>query len=500
MLNEISEEQMNNICEEMKLNLRNYKSEQTDNYGKIENELKSLILKVKELETQRFDSLIEAGRDKIFDFEADAKVIFDLYKLLKEGKSAKNIKFKQFQQKTNEEKIEFLCELQNQNFDLINKIPLVKTLLEKINNIQNYDVSTLLDVNKDNSFFITFTKLKQMLSHKINHIEVKTSLEDAVEIIGNMESLKTKAFGSKVYNRLLNLDLLEGKKYLIQPLDGSLKVNVFDFDSKKLFIENVNVLDAKSNGFPEFPKFSRVIKIRENVYVTGGEIDGLLMNYFIEINSLNFDCRMLKGMDFKRSGHTAVNINNSKIIVISGAYGEKSCEYFEFAKECWFRLPSINTDRVGLSALVYNCEEIYCFFGKNYDIQNKKWNFVETLERINLQGKYPVWEVLNLKNKIFSFNKKRSMGSFINFPNERVLLLGGQLQTEDGMVYPSNEILELDFKNLTFSSYSLYLPRPAIFSDPNFYIFNTYAVQFDNTGSIFFYSMIFDEVFFLENY
>jgi hypothetical protein len=497
MLNKISEEEMNSICEEMKKNLKTFQNSEIKNYDQILDSLKKNVSKSQELEGIRFNNLISAGRDKILAFEGDAKILFDLFKQLKEKNSIKQTNFVNFQKKQLEEKLELLTIVQNQNIDLINKSVFMKNTLEKIRNIGEYDISTLLDLNKDNSFFITFSKLKQILDTKLLNIEKKSTKEDTDKLLNYMNLLKSNLNLSKFYNRFLNLDNIN-RKLIIQPLDESLKINIFDIEQKKLYLESVNLL-PNNEGFASFPKYGRSINIKGNVYITGGEISGGLVNFFIEIDYL-LNCRVLKGMDFKRSGHNVVNINNSKIVVISGAYGEKSCEYFDFEKNCWYRLPNINIDRVGSSALVYNSEEIFCFFGKNYDIAKKNWNFVNAIEKINLVGKYPQWEIILLKNKFVNFNNKKSFASFVTFPSDKILIIGGQVQNDDGEVCPTNEILELDFKSFIINPYYLKIPRPAIFNEPNFYLFNTNCIQFDNSGSIFFYSMVFDEFHFLENY
>jgi hypothetical protein len=162
-------------------------------------------------------------------------------------------------------------------------------------------------------------------------------------------------------------------------------------------------------------------------------------------------------------------------------------------------MPILNDDRIGPSLMVLNKSDLLCFFGKRFDVYKKKWEFLESFERTNLFNRTSFWNKFYMKSKEYNLLLKRSFSGIIACPNERLFIVGGQT-FEDGRVQPTSNIIEFDINNFSFMRSNLNMPKATAFVDSNFYFHNANAIQFDNSGSILFYSLIFNEMWNLENY
>jgi hypothetical protein len=378
--------------------------------------------------------------------------------------------------------------------------------MDKFQNVQDYDIFKSLETNKDYSYSITFTKLKQIFEKKLRKAESRLNSESCEVLINKMENMKSKISNSKVYNKLLNLSENNnsngGKSInlILQPIDLTPTVNIFNILEKIIYSHDVNFIVNKNfTDLNAFPKFCRSININNKLYVTGGENENSIVNYLIEVDCNTLEAKLRKGMDYRRSAHTLVNISNLKIIAISGAYGELSCESYSIENNRWTALPNVKEDRVGSSALVYCSESIFLFFGKRYDSANRKWIFVDTIEKINLFEQSPTWTVINFKSTNLDVSRERAFGSIIACPNEKVYIVGGQTMQE-GNIELTSSILEIDTENLTLGVTSLLMPKPVCFVETNFYFNNSNGINFDNEGAVILYSVIFNEMWHLENY
>ena len=131
-------------------------------------------------------------------------------------------------------------------------------------------------------------------------------------------------------------------------------------------------------------------------------------------------------------------------------------------------------------------------------MSTKKWAFLDSGERVNLYEKYPRWQLISFRNLYSDNLKRRAFSGVITTPNNRILLLGGQLK-EDNLTKPSNNVVEINIEDLSISPYEVNLPKPTTFIDNNFYIFHNNNIQFDIYGNIIFYSSFYKEIWLIEN-
>jgi hypothetical protein len=481
----------------MEINLNEYIEKEKAEASKLADEMKNYIFKIRDLEIKRLENFQNSGVNKIKELNLEAQMVFKIYNNCQNDLSERDNDVSTFAKLSTETKIEYLKKIQRKSSELKENSKRIEKVVEKFRNVKEYDVYKLLETNKDYSYYTNFAKLKYIFFKKIKNLENKIGSENCKILIEGMESLKFKSNNSKVYNKYLNLDYGEKPiERIYQPIDSTSTLNVFNVKEKNVFEKDVHFTqnDEEKSEINFFPKFSRSINILGKLYVTGGEIYNRVLNNLIEVDCEKFEAKEKCKMKFTRSAHTLVNISNLKIVAISGAYGETSCEEYSIEKDKWSRLPSVKKDRIGASALVFSSESINLFFGKRYDIENKIWNFVDTIEKIDLFNGYPVWSEINLKITSADVNRQLAFCGLIASPNEKVYLLGGQAVVNDN-IQLSDQILEIDLDRNTMGACThIKMPKQTLFIDNNFYFYNFNAINFDNQGSCFLYSVIFKDL------
>jgi len=486
------------ICIDLESNLDKYKDAQLDIVENLANSAIESISNLKSLELIRLDNIVNGGIYKVNKFREDTKAVLNLHENLKSGSNDKDEIINQFKRANKAQKIDLLLDIQSRNSNLIRDTSKVEGVIEKLKNFKEHDIANLIKISKDLSFYLTTNKLLQILEKYKNKLNFKLKTEKPDLLIKRMEAIKSSSEESIIYNKNLNLiqKTNDGRSItkVIQSIENSNKISAFDLESKSFSIEEIFFEEKYF-----FYLNSRSINIGGKLYVIGGDFDGKSMNTIIEIDSENFEYKFLKQMDFGRSGHSIINYDNKFIIVISGANGNKTCESYNIEKNHWSKLPLLNHDRIGPSLMILNKTEILCFFGKSYDNELKKWVFVESFEKTTVDNKSSVWLKFYMKSKEFNMLNKRSFSGIIACPNNRLFIVGGQC-LEDGRIQTTSNIIEIDLKSMSFMRSDLNMPKPTAFIDTNFYFHNANALQFDNQGCVLFYSIIFHEMWNLENY
>ena len=396
--------------------------------------------------------------------------------------------------------MEYIKTIQEEMADIFTSDTRINKTFHKLNNIQDIKIAQMLEYNKDYSYFINFNRLKKILDIKYESQFEKLKSENSADLITSMELINFQTKQSQYFN--LNLDRMKFSNFIYAPVDGDSVINAFNFELKKIVkIE----IDLSKINLPYIPKFSRSLNILNKLYVCGGEISNQITTSFfeVEITMLDQDAptntiKKLNNMEHGRSGHSVINIDNNKFFVVSGAYSEKTCEYYDFGKGKWHLFPGVNEDRIGSSLLLRNNEDLYCFFGKKYDVNQKKWIYHETVEKVNLYDKYPKWNLISFRNLISDNVKRRAFSGVLTTPSDKVYILGGQTRDE-GITKATNNIIQINIDDLSISPAEVNLPKPTTFLDNNFYIFHNNNAQFDVNGNIFFYSLFYKEMWIIEN-
>jgi hypothetical protein len=329
---------------------------------------------------------------------------------------------------------------------------------------------------------IEYQKDKEVEKIKENEIHENLSENSYVSEKESIHDRKSKSTEISTVSKLK----------LLQPVDCTFTVNVLEVKTMKLYPKDVKFVNSKFE-VNIFPKFCRSINVNSNMYVTGGELHDSLVNFLIEVDTQTLEARHLKGMHQRRSAHTMVNLCNEKLIVISGAYSEQSCEQYFIAYDRWEPLPKVCFPRIGACALVYNSESIYLFFGKSYDTDARKWNFYDSIERLKMFTPYPVWEELHFKAKNSDVVRSIAFASIIPCPNEKLYILGGHSPNGPNLEY-CDVVLEVEMEKELIGVSDLPLPKHTLFLDSNFYFYNYNAINFDNEGTGMIYSVVYNDM------
>lgn len=496
------EENSNKINFKLGSDLDEYFEEEKKLIEKDNEFLKKIIDDIKQTEIDRLVVKINSGKDSIKDYMAETKYIKDIYTYCNSNMEKRHESLENFKNNTDvEEKIKILAELQKMSNELQTNNEKIKQVLNKLQSIDNYNVKNILNINKDHTYSIYISKFQRILKLKLEKMKEKLKQESEVNKYLDMEKIKKQLEECKVYKKELNLSSQKNKK-IYQAVDDTDTILEFNYEDKTITkqkaVFNNEVLQVlKSN---KFPRFARSINIENKLFISGGEINKEVTSVFLEVDE-NFNVKLNKDMCFKRSGHTLLNISNAKLFAISGAYEERSCEYFDFKDKdnIWKFFPPLKDDRVGPSVMVYNDDIIFCFFGKRFDMGSRKWEFITSVEKINLIGnKHKMWNFIVFKNTITENLVNRAFGGTICLPNNKVLILGGQIfeNYELNLCYDS---IEIDLEALTISPSSVKVPKKVAFLDSCFYYCNNNVIQFDNVGDIFLYSIVYNEFGYIES-
>jgi hypothetical protein len=484
------------LTKEMEIKLTDYIETEKQETIKLAEEMKNYIYKIRDLEIRRLENFALSGFKKIQNLNNEAQLVFKIYNICQDDLSSKENDLDEFSTLSIDDKIEFLKKIQKKTSELSGNSSRIEKVIEKFRNMHDHDIYKLLAANKDFSYSTHFEKLKSIFFKKIKKIESKVNAQNATILIDNMEELKFKSEKSKIYNKYINLDYGEKSiSKIFQPIDTTSSINIFDIKEKRIYEKCVNFPDTlEKSEINFFPKFCRSINIQGKLYVTGGETYNKILNNLFEVDCESLEVNELSRMIGHRVSHTLVNLCNIKIIAISGAYGETSCEQYEIQTDTWTHLPSVNQDRIGAAALVYCSESIYLFFGKKYDSENSGWTYIETIEKLDLYVSYPKWYEVNLKSISLDVNRQLAFCGLIAAPNEKIYLVGGQAVVNYN-IQLSEIVMELDLEKQTIGvSNSILLPKLSYFIDNNFYFYNFNAINLDNEGTGFIYSVIFKEM------
>lgn len=535
------------VIDDMNRNLNEYLEKQKGEVLKSSDEIKKYIDRLKDLEIERIEKFGKEARRKITEVEREATTVFQIHKSVQSHLMIKDLEIENFSKIDITKKVEYLKEIQKKNSELMSNQHKIEKIIERFRNLRDNDIYKLLEFNKDYSFAINIEKFKAILLKKISKLQKKIDKENVYLIMENMEKLKHKSINSKIYNRLSNLnhiekilDFFEKEKIneeekenigntstntphkenqslssqnlkknlntlnpttpisnnieikILQPIDLTSTVNILNAKTLKVSTDNVIFTDPNQE-ISVFPKFSRSINMNSKLYVSGGEFEDGLVDTLLEIDTLSLEARHLSNMNHKRSAHCLLNLHNEKLLVISGAYSEHSCEQYLIAYDRWEFFPAVINPRVGACALFYAGETIYLFFGKSYDSLEKKWIFHDSIEKINLFTLYPAWEEVHFKTKDTDINRQIAFASIIACPNDKMIILGGH-SPNGAMVEFYENVLEVEMDKEIMSISELPLPKQFLFLESNFYFYNFNALIFDNKGSAIVYSVIFNDM------
>ena len=151
----------------------------------------------------------------------------------------------------------------------------------------------------------------------------------------------------------------------------------------------------------------------------------------------------------------------------------------------WSELPDISLPRQNCSLFYFNKQYLYAFGGAFWDESKKSFNFIESVERLNLgfgtvEGS-DNWEEVKTYCNPGNLIIRKSVMSCLSYTTKKILLVGGNISYNSY----SDECLSFDFERNEFSLSKIKLPIATCFPNKTFTYFNDKACQLDNQGHVF---------------
>lgn len=206
-------------------------------------------------------------------------------------------------------------------------------------------------------------------------------------------------------------------------------------------------------------------------------------------DSTNPNYRLIKAseMVFARAGHALLGVAPSMVMAFSGTEGNKTCEIFHFETNKWEEIANLNHYRIDPSVMVYK-NFVYIFFGLEYNKDTKKYNFLSSIERLNLMNtQTSEWEFVTPKYSDPELYRSipRSLCGLVIKGNSSsiVYLCGGQVEKN---IF-SNDVIEYNFESNTLNATDKKLVKPCGFLQQNFLYLFKIGVNFDINGDVHYY-------------
>jgi hypothetical protein len=253
--------------------------------------------------------------------------------------------------------------------------------------------------------------------------------------------------------------------------------------------------------------FSSAILLPNTILISGGKVKQSIetMSTLIAIvreseNNYKIDDKTYPNMKDKRTNHTCfVHFDqmeaNPKMFVIGGS-SLKSVEHFEIKLKVWkSNYPELNKVRERCSAMVYNQQYLFVFFGND---SNLKY-YIQTIECLDLNGyENNKWEIVSLnlgENANMNMTKRYNV-SLIYDPSiepNKVLICGGL----NYMKNETKDVCEFVFKSKEYqlNSDKMTLPTNSLFSRNEFLCVNNEFFNLNSKDEIFRFSKgIFEKI------
>ncbi len=218
--------------------------------------------------------------------------------------------------------------------------------------------------------------------------------------------------------------------------------------------------DDKNTKIKNFLAGSASIHVKDNLFISGGELHDEAVNFFLTLNIQDKIIEELVELNYARRFHTMINILDKYIMVIGG-WNSSQVEIIDLSScKIWEIMPSMSCDRSDCTPYFFNNQFVYVFGGWDYNTKIcipdvEKYELFDNNQAINMKNK---WEIIRVKNNSL-FLQKYNMGiiPLINEKtdiSEKILLVGGfddeydyscsvvkvEILNEDDILYISRDI------------------------------------------------------------
>ena len=338
-----------------------------------------------------------------------------------------------------------LCDQEKSLKDLQNDIENTRIELQKLIDDKNY-IGTLGMKQR----FVQYESAIGLLSKSINNCTVKLQegMDNAEKLADNiinsdfhiedlidmrlLKSLNTpskKKSPIKSPGRLLNSSITpEMESTVLNQELPNLLVKIENTHGKEITLYSI------SSGTFNNLRFSKDFKVPFNfaliehqyesmLYITGGWLANKYRGNTYEYNLVTGKITKKSLMKIPRRSHAGVFCTSP--IVCGGENMEghlNSCELFDYSRNEWVAISSLNEKKSYCTAVNFNNSQIYIFGGYTY-INGVQKQF-DTIECLDLTiEKFPSWTIVKLAKKS-SWNERQDVGA-IQISKNEILLFGG---------------------------------------------------------------------------
>ena len=236
----------------------------------------------------------------------------------------------------------------------------------------------------------------------------------------NIKDNQTSYVDLQIWKKDVNADE-EDETDIAKIIEGTNEIHIYEKKNKKMVKFSLK-LTKNPYGYTKFPIGCRNLLIGDKLYITGGRDE-----YNEYPNVLIFDrktqnLKRIIDLRIPRAYHTMIYSEIFNTILVIGGEHEPSVEIFDPVTYRWQLLPDLNIPRA--NSLFY-CDSprgiLYTMFGNEGSILDNKYS--DIIEFLDLKNIEDGWNILDYKNK--SEIDLKSLMSIYPLNSDLILLYGG---------------------------------------------------------------------------
>ena len=304
--------------------------------------------------------------------------------------------------------------------------------------IKEIEKIDILPLNKKDIFYHILSDVKKRPTLRSTKKKVITHLEEKDKGKDNADNMQIETDVKKnLEEKIFVLDT----KYVCQPIEKSNKILVYDVNSKKVLTQIF-----ENNLFvEEIPENSAWINYKNNLYISGGEIQGRISKNLIKYDPDKNKVEILSQIPDNKEYHSMCFDENDNIYLIGGL--NNTVLKYNIPSQKWTTFKNKLTMQRNHPICFIKDNDLYVFFGS--DLYG---GYVNSYEKTNL----------NAKAKFIMYNPEKIINleyaSTFETVENCILFFGGK--NEKG---PVKGCLKFDVKNQKFEDCPYMLNEPSSF-------------------------------------
>ena len=302
------------------------------------------------------------------------------------------------------------------------------------------DIETLdiLPLNKKDIIYRILSDVKKKPNLRSTKKKILIHTEPKIEEKENLDNMQIeKEVKTNLEEKMLSLDT----KYVCQPIEKTNKILVYDVVSGKVLTKTFE----NSLFISEFPENSAWINYKNNLYISGGEIQGRVIKNLLKYDPDKNKLEIISQIPDSKEFHSMCCDENDNIFLIGGL--NNTVLKYNIEKQKWTTFKNkLNMQRFHPICIIKE-NDLYIFFGS--DLYG---GYVSTYEKTNLSanGKFILYNPEQLINLEYS--------STLETVEDCILFFGGK--NDKG---PIKSCLKFDGKNQKFEECPYMLNEPSSF-------------------------------------